>query len=696
MQQIQLYIEGQRLDLFEDENISLTDSIQNVRDIAKIFTSFTKDFNLPASRNNNKIFKHYYNPDITNGFDGRFSRNALIKINGADYKEGRIKLMSVSMKDNKAYAYKVVFFGKTVELPDLIGDDLLSELSPLDKFNHDYNYANVKDGFEAGLSLTEVHEENGQDYYGLMLMRRTVSGNADIIYPFISHTKQYVWDTGTFKEFNGTDGLGYGQLKPAISLYNIVKAIEEKYSLTFTDNLFNENYFKQLYMWMHRDKGVISSDSQKSLILTRSDFYDDLDSSNPDESYNTYLYTSSYGGVMRRHVFSYTVTTPDTGKYNIEVYDAATGTVFFQQEGVSGDSTNTFQAQIVSKEGDNDNWNPVVKLTSTEGVNAFTITLNTLTVQTGRANEESDYSTNPSEVFIVSTVLIKEQMPKMKVMDFLTSLFKMFNLTAYVQDDGAIYIDTLDNFYAAGGEYDITKYVEVESNDVERALPYKKITFEYEDPDTFLTLERNRETYEEFGDLEYTGSTTYTNPLTGVTKSVNFDGGNYDVKVAFEHMLFERMTDQSDESQTDLQWGWFVDDDQKPTVAAPLVFFNVNESCANTPIRWEDEATSTTYNRPSNTSVDETRSLNFGAEIDEFHLYVNTNSLFEIYYKNYIEALFDGKSRIFKHKVRLPLNILLKHKLNDRFIINGRKHKINSITTNLQQGSSEVELINEV
>ncbi len=696
MQQVQFYVEGQRLDLFEDETISLTDSIQNVRDIAKIFTSFTKDFNLPASRNNNKIFKHYYNPDITNGFDGRFSRDALIKINGADYKEGRLKLMSVSMKDNKAYAYKVVFFGKTVELPDLLGDDLLSELSPLDKYNHDYNYANIKDGFEDGLELRAVHVENGTDYYGLELMRRSAGGDRDIIYPFISHTDHYVWDTGQLKDFNTGGGLAYGQLKPAIKMRNIVNAIEEKYGLSFSDNLFNEPYFNELYMWMHRDKGIISSDSQKSLILTRTIFEDTTDQTNPDESYNTYLYSNSYGGIIRRHVFKYTVTTPDTGTYDIEVYDSSTGKVFFEQEGVAGNSTNTFDVQVGSETGDNNNWNPVVKFTSTEGVNAFDVSLEILTNQSGQANSSRFFVTNPTTLFIVSSVLVKEQMPKMKVMDFLTNLFKMFNLTAYVQDNGDIYIDTLDNFYAAGVEYDITKYVEASSSDIERALPYKKITFKYADPKTFLVLERNRETYEEFGNLEYTGSASYTHPLTGEVKNVNFDGGNYDVKVDFEHPLYERMTDQQTDSATDLQWGWMVDDNQKPTIGQPLVFFNVNEPCATTPVRWEDESTSTVYNRPSNTNADETRSLNFGAEIDEFHLYVNTNSLFELYYKNYIEGLFDGKARIFKHKVVLPLNILLKHKLNDRFIINGRKHKINSITTNLQKGTGEVELINEI
>ena len=59
MRKVALYIEDQRVDLFDDEVISLTQTIQNVKDISKIFTPFSKSFTLPASKTNNKIFSHY-------------------------------------------------------------------------------------------------------------------------------------------------------------------------------------------------------------------------------------------------------------------------------------------------------------------------------------------------------------------------------------------------------------------------------------------------------------------------------------------------------------------------------------------------------------------------------------------------------------------------------------------------------------
>lgn len=66
MNKVILYIKDsngayQSVDLFEDETISVTSKIQDIRDIGVVFTDFSQSFTLPASKNNNKIFKHFYN-----------------------------------------------------------------------------------------------------------------------------------------------------------------------------------------------------------------------------------------------------------------------------------------------------------------------------------------------------------------------------------------------------------------------------------------------------------------------------------------------------------------------------------------------------------------------------------------------------------------------------------------------------------
>lgn len=77
MQKVQLYVDNVLVDLFDDESIQLTSTIQDVKDISKVFTDYSQTFTVPASKTNNKIFSHWYDYFITGGvFDSR-KRNLL-------------------------------------------------------------------------------------------------------------------------------------------------------------------------------------------------------------------------------------------------------------------------------------------------------------------------------------------------------------------------------------------------------------------------------------------------------------------------------------------------------------------------------------------------------------------------------------------------------------------------------------------
>ena len=87
-----------KVDLFNDETIEAS-TIQDFRDISRIFTSFSQNFKVPASETNNKIFKHFYDFNITGGaFDPRVKKEAFIEINHLPFKEGKIHLNEVSMR----------------------------------------------------------------------------------------------------------------------------------------------------------------------------------------------------------------------------------------------------------------------------------------------------------------------------------------------------------------------------------------------------------------------------------------------------------------------------------------------------------------------------------------------------------------------------------------------------------------------
>ena len=142
-----------------------------------------------------------------------------------------------------------------------------------------------------------------------------------------------------------------------------------------------------------------------------------------------------------------------------------------------------------------------------------------------------------------------------------------------------------------------------------------------------------------------------------------------------------------------------------PIYDKPLIFYPIRQSTNTTTISFlTDETThvqQTIYNIPSNSvylsRMSGTQNINFYAEVNEYTgLNDFTDTLFEVFYKNYITSVFNPKNRITKVSAYLPMKILLNYTLADRFIMGDHQYKINSITTNFKSGKSEIELLNDL
>ena len=287
---------------------------------------------------------------------------------------------------------------------------------------------------------------------------------------------------------------------------------------------------------------------------------------------------------------------------------------------------------------------------------------------------------------------ITQQIPEMKVIDFISGLFKTFNLAAYVdRNTNDIIVKTLNEFYEDGDVYDITKFVDNTKSSVNTSLPYREINFQHEDTNTFLASIHNQKFNKVWGKSEY-------------TSGEKLDGGIYSIKTPFSQMKYERLYDVNGGSSTTVQVGYFVDDNQESYFGKPLIFYPITQT-SSTPISFlttvADHESITNYNIPSNhlslVPALSKYNLNFYNEVDEYlgsNLF--TDTLFQVYYSDYITSVFNPKNRITKVTAYLPLKILLNYTLADRFIIGDHQYKINSIKTNFKSGKSEIELLNDL
>ena len=676
---MELYIDGQRVPMFGNNSTDIVDTIQNVRDIKKIFTSFSQQFSIPASREVNRIFRHYYDFNIQTGFDARFKIDGAIKIDGVDFRKGKIRLNGTTLKDGSPHSYQIVFFGDTVELSDLLGEDELSALS-LNYLNHTYDLTTVRNGLETGLT------DNG-----------VTSTDRKIIYPFITHTKQLEITGGNVHEFNNSSSLlGYTDLKPAIKCDEIIKAIETKYGLDFSNDFFSEDVFQNLYLWLHREKGnVTSGNENQTFIMDIEDWIYDVGSAEARPMISKVEGTglNETKDFYKFKVIINPLTTTGSGIYDVKMTDALTGDVVGEWSNQSG--YQTFTSDVLESFQPRE-WQIRTEI-KTEG-QVLTFELDAVIERYYQfwqtflnnpylaENQYNAYYDSPSSTeSMTGEIIISQQVPKIKIIDFLTGIFQMFNLTAYKISDGTIKVQHLDEYYEQGNEYDISEYVDYSQKiKVERVLPFRAIEFKFKDPKTFLSIKRKELTNLEFGNLKYTGGDA-------------FDGKKYTISLPFEKMLFERLQDEDLNVISDVTYGAFLDDKLSPTIGSPLLFLNYpSKSTGSTPIKWTDSVNTTSYNAPSNALANQSQTINFGTEVDETQLIANDFSLFETFYKKYITSLYNIKSRKTTVQAFLPKWLLLQYSLNDVFIINNKKYTINSLKSNPETGKSKIELINKL
>lgn len=685
MQIIELYINNTKVDLFEDESVSITDSIQNVRDISKIYTAFSQQFNLPASKTNNKLFRHYYNFEIDNSFDARYKAQAEIKLNGVTYKTGKIRLNSVDLKDNTPYSYKVVFFGDTVELKDILAEMLLSSLTYDGTMDFTYNSSNIYSKFTS-----------------------TESGTPDdVVVPLITHSKRFEIHTdGKYRDSENND-LDYIDLKPAVRVKKIIEAIENSgLGITFSSEFFNSEEFNNLYMWLHRNEGYISNAEEgggllqvnNRLHLLTSDnswTYTSGDEQRPLDFSRAlnYPYLNS-GNLLIRYRLEWTITPPPNQQYTPTIqltYNGQTNNYYGQETTGTQTltlNTNGFYAPIPFLYGGLEN--PFNFLFSVQATNTFSMTQSLVvkmqyTVATGYPNwidvETANY--NASSNNVTNTFRIADNMPKMKVFDFLINLFKMYNLTVFKRNDELV-VESLEDFYNKGKRYDITQYVDVDKSSVSKLLQFKNILLKYKSKKSQLVQFSDEIQALPFSEESYGND--------------SWDGGNYNVEIDFEKMMYERLFETDGTTLTPMCQGTMLDKKGEPTIGKPLLLYIKDTDPNGYLVLESGGGTPTNYKRPSQIfeNASNRTSLNFGLENDEFFLTPIGRNLFETYYQDYIVSLFDLKGRKLKISAYLPLHIILKYKLNDRFIINGRSYKINTIKTNLLTNKSDLELITEL
>ena len=668
---VQIFIEPiagsgnyKQIELFKDEKINTSLSTQNIADISKIYTDFTQSFTVPCSPINNAIFKHFYNGDLDVAEDFGVRRNAYIEIDYTPFRSGRIQLEDSVLTNNRPEFYTITFYGDILSLKDTFQDDKLNYL----------DYTNLlvpSDGIEIKNRVTDG------------------ATNYDVRFPLISSKRLWSYGDAANTDVSTTDGaISYQELSPAVKVSKIFAAIETKYNIDFQGLFLTNKRFTNCFLeCKNGDKpqadGEVRIVDWDELVTFEEDEFGVLPQFS-NGSWSTPLNQISYGyhdffSLGSEHILILIISVMNASAiYTIDVYDNG---VFSYSITDTGSKQFTIYNDLNSI-----SLNRNVKFT----VRTDIVTDVRFDLEYSIFGHIDALGMTLNESFLLSTAAtswipssvnfdLAMLMPDMTIIDFFSGILKQFNLTCYAIGVDTFQIEPLDDWYAKGAIRDITQYVSEDSITIERVKRYKTVSFQKQPSESFMNREYKELFNEEYGDL---------------MSSYPEGEGEYNVSVPFENLMFNKFTG------TNLQVGYCLTKapDFKPYVPKPILLYMYDsQACSFKFFDGTNIVTVSNY-QPFGQDVLQSGikySLNWGSNTSTLHLTPIENSIFKVYYSEYLKAIFNKKNRLVKVNAIFPISLITKLRLNDRLIIRDIRYIINEINTDITSGDVKLVLIKD-
>ena len=250
-----------------DFPLAITFSISDIRDINARKGSFSKTFKIPATKNNNQLYKSVYLVNSTSSNNISNKKPCRILINNLYSIQGLLQLKSVGTSDKPEY-YSCVFYGDNVGWATAIGEKLLKDLGT----NGDAwdNLKGTNTGKNLEINKTGITSTWVQDDAQYKDQNNTIN-NIPIVYPVTSYgdfnpsgigrtiqlletAKEYLNQSNNKVGYVGTNnaGFAYGNPDPVVDwrpclwVYDVFKEIFLQSEYTLSSNFVETAMFKKL------------------------------------------------------------------------------------------------------------------------------------------------------------------------------------------------------------------------------------------------------------------------------------------------------------------------------------------------------------------------------------------------------------------------------------------------------------------
>ncbi len=232
------------LDVNGTDSFEITKQIENILDISKRKTDFTKTINLPGTPFNNEFFKGIYSVNIDNkGFNPVKRIRAFIKCGTNVVMNGWLQLMDIK-DDNGVISYDISIAGSLRNIYSSFDDYTLGALD-FSEFNHTRNQTNIVDSWDYKIY------KNGQQ------IQLGGPGTGYVYGYALNGNSQDVWDTWyTYDAY------------PQIYKYTVINKMFEFAGYTVTSKFLESDYYKMQTLNYVGDKIQLSEEvlNQRSVV----------------------------------------------------------------------------------------------------------------------------------------------------------------------------------------------------------------------------------------------------------------------------------------------------------------------------------------------------------------------------------------------------------------------------------------------
>lgn len=550
-----LVANGTQLDLFDDEDILLSNNVTGLFDIGVLPSDFTRQITLPGTKVNNAFFEHVYDISIDSPF--LFATNikvpAYFDFDSIYLSNGYLQLNKVNVRANKFIeSYEVTIYGTLSSFGRDINRSFLTNLDSLTQYNHTASYNNISASWSGNLF------------------------NGDIVYPLADYGTGYQYASGDLQTFgmNDVDGaLTVQNFKPAIRAKAVLDAIFTEAGYTYTSSFLNEAWFQDVYMICNHSLkypefaevdlenygkvkfGAISGSNMTDVVLTSGSFttlpwINTL--SDPQGFYANNAYRvekrSNLEGILNLNVnVSCSVnnmpgTFSSNGTWQIRMLETGSSTaysttalqsyiLFFDQlqNSRTGGINSTYELQQQFKLYDIPAGNYYFQIRQSPNSPSPTV-LPTVTMDPEGTTKSYLQITQVNQAADGRVMDIPSNMPYgtsgIKQIDFIIGLQKKFNLVIYPNKTkpNEFIIESFNNWYNRGQRWDFNKYINLDEKiEVIPAnnLAVNQLNFGDTLDQDYISQQFSKEANREYGKIYYIDTTNF------------FSQGSFDVKTTF-------------------------------------------------------------------------------------------------------------------------------------------------------------------